>query len=67
VQSLSHEESYQTWRLDLHDNSDVDTAANNIAHCVVEAGGRLFQLNPEVRNLHTVFREVSSEEVTPDA
>ena len=47
------------WRVQLHENSDCDTAANNIARCVIEGGAKLYQLNPEVRDLQTVFQEVS--------
>jgi ABC-2 type transport system ATP-binding protein len=46
--------------LQLHHNADMDTAANNIAKCVIEAGARLYQLQPVARDLSNVFREVNA-------
>ncbi|RLA56443.1 MAG: ABC transporter ATP-binding protein [Gammaproteobacteria bacterium] len=46
--------------LQLHQNADMDTAANNIAKCVIEAGARLYQLQPMTRDLGNVFREVNA-------
>ena len=46
----------------LHQNSDMDTAASNIAHCVVQAGARLYQLEAVTRDLDSVFREVNSDD-----
>lgn len=54
-----HQRSYT---LTLHDNSDPDTAANNIAKCVIEAGARLYELKPLERDLESVFREASTRE-----
>ena len=51
-----------SFTLSLHDNSDPDTAANNIAQCVVKAGARLYELQPLERDLETVFREASAGE-----
>jgi len=42
----------------LHPNVDMDTAANNIAQCVIKTGARLYQLQVSTRDLDTVFREV---------
>ena len=47
--------------LTLHENSDIDTAANNVAQCVVKAGARLYQLRPVVQGLEAVFHEVNSD------
>ena len=46
--------------LQLHQNADMDTAANNIARCVIEAGAQLYQLQPVRRDLDSVFREVNA-------
>ena len=51
-----------SFTLSLHDNSDPNTAANNIAQCVVKAGARLYELQPLERDLETVFREASAGE-----
>ncbi len=51
-----------SFTLSLHDNSDPDTASNNIAQCVVKAGARLYELQPLERDLETVFREASAGE-----
>lgn len=45
--------------LQLHANVEPDTAANNIAQCVLKAGAKLYQLQVIPRNLDTVFREVN--------
>ena len=47
--------------LDIHLNAafEIDNAANNIAHCVLNTGAKLYQLQVSVRNLDQVFREVS--------
>jgi gliding motility-associated transport system ATP-binding protein len=45
--------------LQLHPNSDPDTAANNIAQCVLNTGVKLYQLQVVPRDLATVFREVN--------
>ena len=47
------------FNLYLHPNVDPDTAANNIAQCVVKAGAKLFQLQVITRDLESVFREVN--------
>jgi hypothetical protein len=39
----------------------MDTAANNLARCVIEAGARLYQLRPVVKGLEAVFHEVNSD------
>jgi ABC-2 type transport system ATP-binding protein len=49
------------WRftLTLHERADILTAANNIAQCVLKAGARLYQLQPMVKGLESVFQEVN--------
>jgi gliding motility-associated transport system ATP-binding protein len=47
--------------LTLHDRAEADTAANNVAQCVIKAGARLYQLEAVVKDLDTVFREVNSD------
>ena len=47
--------------LDLHPNSDMDTAANNIAQCVLRAGARLYQLQRVTKGLDSVFREINAD------
>jgi len=50
------------YTLTLHDNADMDTAANNVAKCVIQAGARLYQLQPMVQGLEAVFHEVNSDD-----
>ncbi len=52
------------WRftLTLHQRSDINTAANNIAQCVLKAGARLYRLQPVVKGLESVFQEVNRDE-----
>jgi ABC-2 type transport system ATP-binding protein len=54
------EDGRMQFSLQLHQNADMDTAANNIARCVIEAGARLYQLQPVTRDLDSVFREVNA-------
>jgi len=51
------------WRftLILHERADINTAANNIAQCVLKAGARLYQLQPMVKGLESVFQEVNQD------
>ena len=49
------------FELDLHGNADMDTAAGNVASCVINANARLCQLAPAVRDLHSVFSEVNGD------
>jgi ABC-2 type transport system ATP-binding protein len=59
LQRHADEGSVAHFTLSLHENADMHTAANNIAQCVVKAGARLYQLQPIVKGLETVFREVN--------
>ncbi len=52
-----HELAYT---ISLHDNSDPDTAANNISQCVIKAGARLYELHAVTRDLESIFREASA-------
>jgi ABC-2 type transport system ATP-binding protein len=60
VKQFAGEDGLMQFSLQLHQNADMDTAANNIAKCVIEAGARLYQLQPVARNLSNVFREVNA-------
>ncbi len=52
---------YSEYTLILHENADLDTAANNIAQSVVKSGAKLYTLQPLIRDLDTVFREANLE------
>ena len=43
--------------LQLHENADANTAANNIARCVLKAGAKLYRLQPVARGLESLFNE----------
>ena len=60
IEQGSEQPDRQTFLLQLHENADRDTAANNIAQCVVNAGARLYQLQPVTRDLESIFREVNA-------
>ncbi|MFU8763519.1 MAG: ABC transporter ATP-binding protein [Haliea sp.] len=63
VASLSSEHSEPgsaTWLLQLHERADIDTAANNIAKCVTGAGAALYQLQPVLRDLDSIFRRATN-------
>ncbi len=51
VKQFDGEDGLMQFSLQLHQNADMDTAANNIAKCVIEAGARLYQLQPVARDL----------------
>lgn len=46
----------RTWLLQLRERADIDTAANNVAKCVIGAGACLYELQPVVRDLDSIFR-----------
>ncbi len=48
------------WLLQLHPQADIDTAANNIAKCVISAGAALYQLQPVVQDLDSIFRKATN-------
>jgi ABC-2 type transport system ATP-binding protein len=62
VSEANNEANQLSFTLNLHENSDPDTAANNITQCVVKAGARLYELKPLERDLESVFRQASAEE-----
>ena len=49
------------YRLRLSAQDQADSAASAVAAAVLNAGGELFQLSAEVRDLETVFREVNAQ------
>jgi len=55
-------ETRSRYTLTLHDNADLETAANNVSQCVVRTGAKLYQLQPIVRGLEAVFHEVNSDD-----
>jgi ABC-2 type transport system ATP-binding protein len=57
LQSAATDAGFMQFDLQLHPNVDADTAANNIAQCVVMAGAKLFGLQVISRDLDTVFAE----------
>ena len=52
-------QDWHTWRLQLRPDAVIEDAASDIAAAVIAAQGRLAALQPVVRNLETLFREVS--------
>ncbi len=50
------------YTLTLHNNADMDTAANNVAQCVIKAGARLYQLRPVVPGVEATFHEVNNDD-----
>jgi ABC-2 type transport system ATP-binding protein len=65
VESLQQQadgEGRSRYTLTLRETSDMDTAANNLARCVIEAGARLYQLRPVVKGLEAVFHEVNNDD-----
>ena len=59
-----------SFTISLHEHADLDTTADNIAKCVVDAGARLYALQPLERDLESIFRQASaqsSDETTDNA
>ena len=55
-------EAGDSYRLALPDTTDIDATAARVALAITNAGGELYRLAPEIRDLETVFREVSLQE-----
>ncbi len=62
LQQHADGDNQSRYTLTLHENADIDTAANNVAQCVIKAGARLYQLQPVVRGLEAVFHEVNTDD-----
>jgi ABC-2 type transport system ATP-binding protein len=48
------------YRIDLQRGADIQASASQCARAVIAQGGELMELGPVIRNLETLFREVSS-------
>ena len=59
--ALSVSQQGDCLRVALQDTSDPDQTAADIARAVASAGGELYRIAPEARDLETVFREVSQD------
>ncbi len=57
---LSAADGWQQYRLEVRSGHDLHDAAAALTQSIVHAGGRVAAVQPEVRNLETLFREVSS-------
>ena len=58
IERLPGSDGTNEYCLTLHDGSDADIAAGNIAECVSQSGARLYQLDRQVKHLDQVFNEV---------
>jgi gliding motility-associated transport system ATP-binding protein len=59
LEDTTRDDGFMHFDIHLHGNVDPDTAANNIAQCVVKAGAKLYQLQVLTRDLDSIFREVN--------
>ena len=57
LQSSVKEDGFLHCDIHLHPNVDIDTAANNIAQCVIKAGAKMYQLQVSTRGLGSVCSE----------
>lgn len=48
------------FNLHMHEDININTAANNVAQCVITAGARLYQVQAQEKDLDTVFHEVNA-------
>jgi ABC-2 type transport system ATP-binding protein len=58
LQSFIAADGLMHFDIHLNPNADIDTAANSVAHCVIQAGAELYQLQVSAHDLDQVFREV---------
>ncbi len=58
---LNIQDSGDELRVSLAENTDSEALAARVARAIADAGGELYRLTPERRDLESVFREVSSE------
>jgi ABC-type multidrug transport system ATPase subunit len=58
LQSFVDAEGLMHFHIHLNSTADIDTAANSVAHCVIQAGAELYQLQVSAHDLDQVFREV---------
>jgi ABC-2 type transport system ATP-binding protein len=58
VDSSVDKDQVMHFNIHLHPGVDMDTAANNIGRCVINAAAQLYQLQLSTRDLDSVFREV---------
>jgi ABC-2 type transport system ATP-binding protein len=62
VEALGTQTSRQTFALSISPDTTFDNAADAIARAVLDAGASLYQLQPEQRDLETVFRDALNAE-----
>lgn len=62
VEALLAETARQTFALSIAPETTFDHAADAIARAVLDAGASLYQLQPEQRDLETVFRDALNAE-----
>jgi ABC-2 type transport system ATP-binding protein len=67
LSTASQDAGKHEYRLGLAEGSEPDSAAAAVAAAVAGAGGELYQLQAEVRDLESVFREVNQLEGMNDA
>lgn len=57
----------QQWRLQLAESTDVQTVSAAVAKLLLAQGGDIYKLQPETRNLESLFREINQTGVAPSA
>jgi ABC-2 type transport system ATP-binding protein len=50
------------YALELNDEDSLEVAAPNIASCIAKEGWKLYALQPEMRDLESVFGEISAQQ-----
>lgn len=63
----SARESFSQVRISLKANTDTQQLCAAIAKCLINQGADIYQLQPEVRDLEMLFREVNEQEVVDHA
>ena len=64
-QLMIHEHGEEL-RVSLATGSDIEATAAQLARAIADAGGAIYRLTPETRDLETVFREVSLEDAAAE-
>jgi ABC-2 type transport system ATP-binding protein len=59
LQRMENDADATGFEIVLHDTANRDSVAGDIAHCVMNHGGRIARLSPLERDLESVFREAT--------
>src|SRR5690554_1676835 len=59
IQPLETDPERPRYRIEIQSDSELHEACAHLAQRVIQAGGQLYALTPEIRDLETLFREIN--------